>query len=297
MNTNDSVKLAKKHRVRLTKNVGGKRVPKTPAELRANIAAKIGGANAKKIRISAKRTVSQRNNYVDENAMNNAFFNANNVPFDLRENTKNAINHQFKTALINDVKASPRLKRSAVALATRIKGFIVSGQFAKAVTTVASLFHVVSLYQNPRAADDLLNQFSKTPFVRAVARSDNGSRGAIFARFMSAFGASPTESQFIYESVLATIPSNAYGRSMAGIMLNYLAMVVLSLVSMLPWDGAPRSTSFRLLSFIFTIVEQLFPSVARLVFNVVVERKSKSQSRVKSLMGVVLPLIVKQSLG
>lgn len=290
--------LARKHHVRLTKNMNnGRRIPKTAEELRENIAKKVGGANAQKIKTSAKRTVSQRNNYVDENALNNAFFNANNVPFDLRDNAKNAINHQFKTALINDVKASPRLKRSAVALATRIKGFILSGQFAKAVVTVASLFQVVSLYQNPRAADDFLDQFSKMPFVRAVARSDNGSRGAIFARLMSAFGASPTESQFIYESVLATMPGNAHRRSMAGIMLNYLGMVVLTLVSMLPWEGAPRSTSFRLLSFIFTIVEQLFPSVARMVFNVVVERKGKSQTRVASLMSVVLPLIVKQSLG
>jgi len=288
--------LAKKHKIRLTKNVGGKRVPKTPADIRANVAKKIGGANAQKIKVSAKRTVSQRNEFKDENAMNNAFFNANNLPFDLRTNAKNAINHRFKTALINDVKASPSLKRSAVALATRITGFITSGQFVKAVITVASLFQVVSLYQNPRAADDLLNAASKTPFMRAVFRSNNGSGTAVFARVMSALGASPTESQMIFESVMATIPENVYKRSIAGVMLNYMAMVVLSLISMLPWEGT-RAHSFRLLSFIFAMLEKLFPQVATLVFKVIVERKGTSQKRVRSLIGVALPLIVKQSLG
>lgn len=272
-----------------------------------NTAMKRAKVNARKINASAKRTVVQRNNYKDENALNNAFYNADNVPFNMRNHAKNAINHKFKTALVNDIAATPKLKRSAVALATRIKGFVASRQFVKAVVTVTSLFQVVALYQNPRAADDLLNQFSKTPFVRAVARSDNRSRGAIFARLMSAFGASTTEAQLIYESVLATIPGNVHRRSLAGIMLNYLGMVVLSLVSMLPWEGASRATSWRLLSFIFGVIEDVFPSVARLVFTVIVERKSTASSRWKglanglgkvgSLVKVALPLIVKQSLG
>jgi len=293
----DTRALAKKYGVRLTKNVNGKREKRTSAEIRIEVAKKVGGANARKITISANRAVSQRNNYKDENALNNAFFNANNVPFELRNNAKNAINHSFKTALINDVNATPKLKRSAVAFASRVKGFITSRQFAKAVATMASLFQVVLLYQNPRAADDLLNEFSKTPLVRAVMRSDSGGRSAIFARLMSAFGTSPTESQLTYEFFMATLPSNVHGRSLAGIALNYLGMVVLSLVSMLPWEGASRATSFRLLSFIFGVLEKLFPEAARLVFKVVVERKNTSQSRARNLMSVVLPLIVKQSLG
>ena len=292
----DTRALAKKYGVRLTKNVGDKREKRTPAEIRIEIAKKVGGSNAQKIKVSAKRAVSRQNNYKDENAMNNAFFNANNVPFELRNNAKNAINHSFKTALINDVNASPSLKRSAVALATRIKGFITSRQFAKAVITVASLFQVVSLYQNPRAADDVLNTFGATPFARAVFRSNSGGGGAIFARAMSALGASPTESQLIFESVMSTIPQNAYRRSLAGVMLNYLAMVVLSLVSMLPWEST-RAHSFRLLSFIFSVLEKLFPQVAQVVFKVIVERKGTSQKRVRSLIGVALPLIVKQSLS
>lgn len=288
--------LAKKHGVRLTKNVGGKRIAKTPEEIRANVAMKMNKKNATKITSSAKRTISQRNNYNAENEMNDAFFNANNVPFNLRNNAKNAMNHQFKTALINDVNAPKSLKRSAVALATRITGFIMSRQFAKAVITLASLFVVVSVYQRPRMADDLLNEFSKTPFVRSVFRSNNGSRSAVFARLMSALGASPTESQFIFESIMATIPENVHRRSLAGIMLNYLAMVILSLISMLPWENT-RAHSFRLLRFIFGVLEAMFPSVAKLVFNVIVERKATSQKRAKTLLSVALPLIVKQGLG
>jgi hypothetical protein len=275
-----------------------------------NTAMKRAKVNARKINASAKRTVVQRNNYKDENALNNAFYNADNVPFNMRNNAKNAINHKFKTALVNDIAATPKLKRSAVALATRIKGFLMSGRFVKAVVTVTSLFQVVALYQNPRAADILLDEMSKTPFMRAVARSDNGTRSALFARLMSAFSASPTESQMIYEAVLATIPGNVYGRSLAGVMLNYLGMVVLSLISMLPWEGTSRATSWRLLSFIFRVIEEMFPSVARLVFRVIVERKDTASRRLKGLKGglstlvlrkgltsVVLPLIAKQSLG
>ena len=266
-----------------------------------NTAMKRAKVNARKINASAKRTVVQRNNYKDENALNNSFVNADNVPFNMRNNAKNAINHKFKTALVNDIAATPKLKRSAVALATRIKGFVASRQFVKAVVTVTSLFQVVALYQNPRAADMVLDEMSRTPFARAVARSDNGSRGALFARLMSAIGASPTEAQLIYEAVLATIPGNVHRRSLAGIMLNYLGMVVLSLVSMLPWEGASRATSWRLLSFIFGVIEEVFPSVARLVFTVIVQRKSTASSRWKGLgkglVSVALPLIVKQSLG
>jgi len=266
-----------------------------------NSAMKMAKVNARKINTFAKRTVVQRNNYKDENALNNAFYNADNIPFNMRNNAKNAINHKFKTALVNDIAATPKLKRSAVALATRIKGFIASRQFVKAVVTVTSLFHVVALYQNPRAADMILDEMSTIPFVRAVARSNNGSRAALFARLMSAFGSSPTEAQLIYESVLATIPGNVHRRSLAGIMLNYLGMVVLSLISMLPWKGASRATSWRLLSFIFKVIEQVFPDVARLVLNVIVERKSKANSRWKGLgkglVTVALPLIAKQSLG
>lgn len=267
-----------------------------------NTAMKRAKVNARKINASAKRTVVQRNNYKDENALNNAFFNADNVPFNMRNNAKNAINHKFKTALVNDIAPSPKLKRSAVALATTIKGYLTSGQFVKAVVTMANLFLVVSLYQYyPRMGNNILNEMSKTPFARAVSRSNNGSRSAFFARLLSAFGASPTKAQMIYESLMLTIPHNVHRRSLAGIMLNYLAMVVLALISMLPWEGASRQTSFRLLKFILQVIEQMFPKVAQLVFDVIVERKTTAKNRTtkirNKLISVVLPLILKESLS
>ena len=268
----------------------------------ATVAMKRAKVNARKINVSAKRTVMQRNNYKDENELNNAFFNANNVPFNMRNNAKNAINHKFKTALVNDIAPSPKLKRSAVALATTIKGYLTSGQFVKAVVTMTNLFLVVLLYQYyPRMGDNILNEMSKTPFARAVSRSNNGSRSAFFARLLSAFGASPTKAQMIYESLMLTIPHNVHRRSLAGIMLNYLAMVVLALISMLPWEGASRQTSWRLLKFILQVIEQMFPKVAQLVFDVIVERKTTAKNRTtkirNKLISVVLPLILKESLS
>jgi hypothetical protein len=284
--------LAKKHKIRLTKNVGGRRMQKTEAELRANIAKKVVGANVRKINNSAKLAV-----YKAENEMNNVFFNANNVPFNLRNKTKNAINHKFKTTLINNVNAPPAMKRSAVALGTRISGYIKSGKFLKAVWTLASLMSAVLVYQNPRAADDYLNHFSTIPFLRAVGRSNDGRVPGMFARAMSLFGTSATFSQGTYEYMMSTLPNNVHRRSVAGLTLNYLAMVILTLIAILPWENKNRNYSYRLLVFIFKNVEKHFPTIVKVVYDVTVERKETSKRRGRTLMRTVLPLILKESLG
>jgi len=298
---------AKKQKIRVTKNVSGKRVPLTVKELRAALRVNYDSAmensfsdienNAK----SAVREFKKNGNvfYNAENELNNVFFNANNSAFELRDEAKNAIDLKFKTKLINNAypEKNKKLKESAVRFATKIKNMVMNKNLPKAVATLTMLLQVVYLHQNPRFMNNQINQFGRVPFLRAIFRKGDG----LFARSLSAFGASPTEAQAIYETLMATVPGNAYDRSLAGVFTTYLTMVVLSLISMLPWEST-RGISFAVLKFIFRQLELLFPSVAKTVFKVVVERKRTSVERGKSIVKTVsltktlLPLIVQLAL-
>lgn len=302
---------AKKQKIRVTKNVSGKRVPLTAKELRAKLqlrqikdndsAMENSFSNIENNAKSAVREFVRNGNvfYNAENELNNVFFNANDTPFELRNGAKNAIDHKFKTKLINDAypEKNKKLKESAVRFATKIKNMVVNKNLPKAVATLTMLLQVVYLHQNPRFVDAQINKYGRVPFLRAIFRKGNG----LFARSLSAFGASPTEAQAIYETVMATVPGNAYNRSLAGVFTTYLTMVVLSLISMLPWEST-RGVSFTVLKFVFRQLELLFPQVAKTVFKVAVERKRTSVERGKAIVKTVsltktlLPLIVQLAL-
>lgn len=298
---------AKKQKIRVTKNVSGKRVPLTEKELRAALRTNYDSAmensfsNIENNAKSAVREFKKNGNvfYNAENELNNVFFNANNSAFELRDEAKNAIDLKFKNKLINNAypEKNKKLKESAVRFATKIRNMVMNKNLPKAVSTLTMLLQVVYLHQNPRFMNNQINQFGRVPFLRAIFRKGDG----LFARSLSAFGASPTEAQAIYETVMATIPGNAYDRSVAGVFTTYLTMVVLSLISMLPWEST-RGISFAVLKFIFRQLELLFPSVAKTVFKVVVERKRTSVERGKSIVKTVsltktlLPLIVQLAL-
>jgi len=298
---------AKKQKIRVTKNVSGKRVPLTEKELRAALRTNYDSAmensfsNIENNAKSAVREFKKNGNvfYNAKNELNNVFFNASNTAFELRDEAKNAIDLKFKTKLINNAypEKNKKLKESAVRFATKIRNMVMNKNLPKAVATLTMLLQVVYLHQNPRFMNNQINQFGRVPFLRAIFRKGDG----LFARSLSAFGASPTEAQAIYETVMATIPGNAYDRSVAGVFTTYLTMVVLSLISMLPWEST-RGISFAVLKFIFRQLELLFPSVAKTVFKVVVERKRTSVERGKSIVKTVsltktlLPLIVQLAL-
>jgi len=298
---------AKKQKIRVTKNVSGKRVPLTEKELRAALRTNYDSAmenSFSNIENNAKSAVREFNKngnvfYNAKNELNNVFFNASNTAFELRDEAKNAIDLKFKTKLINNAypEKNKKLKESAVRFATKIRNMVMNKNLPKAVATLTMLLQVVYLHQNPRFMNNQINQFGRVPFLRAIFRKGDG----LFARSLSAFGASPTEAQAIYETVMATIPGNAYDRSVAGVFTTYLTMVVLSLISMLPWEST-RGISFAVLKFIFRQLELLFPSVAKTVFKVVVERKRTSVERGKSIVKTVsltktlLPLIVQLAL-
>lgn len=329
---------AQRKKIRITRRVNGKRVYLSASELRNAIQKvktrrppckprprKFNYDSAMENNVRANANISRdaarviknlsknkntNNEFFDaENTLNNVFFNANNSPFELRRNAENSIAMHFKTKLANDAlvahgnvtKRLPgvrweKLKTSAVRLAQKIKGMVASGNFVKAVATLGALMQVVYIHQNPRMYNNMINaSMGRVPLVRAVFRKGNG----LFARSLSAFGASPTEAQAIYEAVMGTIPENAYNRSLAGVFLSYLSMVTLSLVSMLPWKQT-RGISFAVLQFMFRQIERAFPSVAKVVFKVLVERKATSTNRAKrvvagaaTLTKSVLPLILR----
>jgi hypothetical protein len=289
---------ARRLKVRVTKNVNGKRVALSVEELRnavnkASTKVKIQNANAivgnivndvKKEKVRRRRNVFV--NAQDE--LENIFFNANNTPFNLRNDTENAIKTKSKTALID--KAMPKLKvkgasksfmdkmkAEAVKTADHIRSLIVEGKIAKAIYTLSVLFVVYKLYQNPTLMDrQVLDHVRKIPYLRPVL--SNPKEGKV-AWFLSLMGAKPTETQLRYEFFMSNQLNNTQkGLSMAGAGMSYLAMVILSLVSVLPYKKL-EGRSKRVLDYIFTQLQRYAPVVGSLVLYVMAERYSTSKQR------------------
>jgi len=286
---------ARRLKVRVTKNVNGKRVPLTIEELRnavtkAKTKVKIQNANAivANIQKDVKKEKVRRRRNVFVNASNEFWYDANNTPFNLRNDTENAIKTKSKTALID--KAMPKLKvkgasksfmdkmkAEAVKTADHIRSLIVEGKIAKAIYTLSVLFVVYKLYQNPTLMDrQVLDHVRKIPYLRPVL--SNPKEGKV-AWFLSLMGAKPTETQLRYEFFMSNqLNETRKGLSMAGAGMSYLAMVILSLVSVLPYKKL-EGRSKRVLDYIFTQLQRFAPLVGSLVLYVMAERYSTSKQR------------------
>ena len=237
------------------------------------------------------------------------FFNANNKSFPINKKVSLAMRKNNATLLIKeriavtkrlfpsvDVK---KLESESKKVARTIAKFVQSGQILKAVQTVGSLFAVFYLLsKNPRAVDNTLNTFMKLPLLRPIGRtipSDRwNSRIQVgITKFFSYFSASPTYSQSIYESFLSTIPTNVYGRSVAGISVQYLSMVILALIAILPYEKQTKLTR-QILDYMFKVLDKLFPVVATIVTDVLMQRGDSTRVRLgKVVRGAVsaAPLI------
>ena len=237
------------------------------------------------------------------------FFNANNKSFPINKKVSVAMRKNNATLLIKeriavtkrlfpsvDVK---KLESESKKVARTIAKFVQSGQILKAVQTVGSLFAVFYLLsKNPRAVDNTLNTYMKLPLLRPVGRiipSDrwNSRIKVEISKFFSRWSASPTYSQAIYESFLSTIPTNVYGRSVAGISVQYLSMVILALIAILPYEKHTKLTR-QILDYIFKVLDKFFPVVATIITDVLVQRGDSTRVRLgKVVRGAIraAPLI------
>lgn len=229
----------------------------------------------------------------------NVFFNANNKTFPVNKNVSLAMRKNNASLIIKeriavtkrlfpsvDVK---KLESESKKVARTIAKFVQSGQILKAVRTLGSLFAVFYLLsKNPRAVDNTLNTFMKLPLLRPIGRTIPSDRWnsriqVEISKLFSVFAASPTYSQAIYESFLSTIPSNVYGRSVVGISVQYLTMIILALIAILPYEKQTKLTR-QLLDYIFKVLDKLFPVVATIVTDVLVQRGDSTKVRVGQIM-------------
>lgn len=298
---------AKKLKIRITRNVNGRRVPLTARELQTAIDKK----KRNRIKDEIKEIIETSKNAV-ENAKNeffnasneeleNVFFNANNTPFNLRDDFENAIKKKDDKVLIDkamrdlevkgmDKSTMSAMKRDAIKTANYIKNLIKSGKIAKALFTISMLFATYKLYQNPTFIDrTLLNEVRKVPFMKPVLSDPRkGKIGWLF----SVAGFDPTKKeQGIYELGMSNALDNKVpGRSVAGIGTSYLTMVILSLVSVLPYDST-RGTSLAALKLIFKLTAQYAPTVGKIIVDNFVSRKMTAQSRAQTVLTMVPQLI------
>ena len=232
----------------------------------------------------------------------NVFYNASNKSFPVNTKLDLALRKKDPDFLLKQLTPLPgvnvnRMESEAKKVAKRIANFVKSGDFRNAMQTTGSVLAIVYLlYANPRFMDNQLNVPLKYPFFKSVGRtigppSDKVGLfkqyfGKNLSEYFGIFSASVTTSQSIYESLLSTISKNAYGRSMMGVATQYLAMVVLALISYLPYDKEAKFCR-NFLSYIFKILKMLQPRVEKLVVNVVVERVEASKRRTKMMTGAL----------
>ena len=247
------------------------------------------------------RTRIEREGNVYYNASNKSFQVNNKLNLALRKNNPDILLKQLTPLPGVDVK---KMESETKKVAKRIANFVKSGDFRNAMQTTGSLFAIFYLLKvNPRFMNNYLDVPLKYPIVKSVGRIIPSEKVGLFkqyfgknlSQYFSYLTASATTSQAIYESLLSTSTSNAYGRSITGQASQYLAMVILALIAYLPYE---KETKFcrNYLSYILKVLKMLYPHIERLVMTVITERVKTTGRRSEKLgkgLGTVGSIVYK----
>jgi hypothetical protein len=247
------------------------------------------------------RTRIEREGNVYYNASNKSFQVNNKLNLALRKNNPNILLKQLTPLPGVDVK---KMESETKKVAKRIANFVKSGDFRNAMQTTGSLFAIFYLLKvNPRFMNNYLDVPLKYPIVKSVGRIIPSEKVGLFkkyfgrnlSQYFSYLTATATTSQAIYESLLSTSTSNAYGRSITGQASQYLAMVILALIAYLPYE---KETKFcrNYLSYILKVLKMLYPHIEKLVMTVITERVKTTGRRSEKLgkgLGTVGSIVYK----
>ena len=298
---------AKRLKIRVTKTVNGKRIPLSVAELSAAIEKVKQREIKKEIKeiVAISKSAAANANDVFYNASNNnlenEFFNADNTPFELRDDFENAIRNKNGKKLIDKAMSDLKVKgieqstldamrRDAAKMANYIGDLVKSGKLAKALFTISALFSVYKLYENPTLIDrTVLNEVRKIPFLKPVMSDPrSGKIGWLF----SVAGFDPTKrEQGLYEVGMSDAFDNRVpGRSIAGLGASYLTMVVLSLTSVLPYEKT-RGPSIYVLKLVFKLIASYAPTVGKIVIDNFVSKKTTAHGRAQTALSLIPKLI------
>ena len=297
---------AKRLKIRVTKTVNGKRIPLSVAELSAAIEKVKQREIKKEIKeiVAISKSAAANANEVFHNASNNLeneFFNADNTPFELRDDFENAIRNKNGKKLIDKAMSDLKVKgvkqstldamrRDAAKMANYIGDLVKSGKLTKALFTISALFSVYKLYENPTLIDrTVLNEVRKIPFLKPVMSDPrSGKIGWLF----SVAGFDPTKKeQGLYEIGMSDAFDNRVpGRSIAGLGASYLTMVVLSLTSVLPYQKT-RGPSIYVLKLVFKLIASYAPTVGKIVIDNFVSKKTTAHGRAQTALSLIPKLI------
>jgi len=299
---------AKRLKIRVTKNVNGKRVSLSVTELADAIDKKkkrqVVTKDIRKIVAISKGAAANANDVfynASNNNLENEFFNADNTPFELRDDFENAIRNKNGKRLIDKAMSDLKVKgveqstldamrRDAAKMANYIGDLVKSGKLAKALFTISALFSVYKLYENPTLIDrTVLNEVRKIPFLKPVMSDPrSGKIGWLF----SVAGFDPTKKeQGLYEIGMSDALDNRVpGRSIAGLGASYLTMVVLSLTSVLPYEQT-RGPSIYVLKLVFKLIASYAPTVGKIVIDNFVSKKTTAHGRAQAALSLLPKLI------
>ena len=150
-----------------------------------------------------------------------------------------------------------------------IKGFIANGQLLTALRVIVPLIFTAYLSSiNPRFTTLIIQggirSLSKYfPFMAPITNKSSEWYKRLYAFII--YTTKPTKERAMYDTMMADVPGNKYGRSLIGMYTQFLTIAVTFMMAAIPIDGTGTAQAF------YQILLRLIQFSAKVVFNNVVE--------------------------
>jgi hypothetical protein len=150
-----------------------------------------------------------------------------------------------------------------------IKGFIANGQLLTALKVIVPLIFTAYLSSiNPRFTTLIIQggirSLSKYfPFMAPITNKSSEWYKRLYAFII--YTTKPTKERAMYDTMMADVPGNKYGRSLIGMYTQFLTIAVTFMMAAIPIDGTGTAQAF------YQILLRLIQFSAKTVFNNVVE--------------------------
>jgi hypothetical protein len=149
-----------------------------------------------------------------------------------------------------------------------IKDFIARGQLLTALRVIVPLIFVAYLNSiNPRFTTLIIQggirSLSKYfPFMAPITNKSSEWYKRLYALII--YTSNPTKERTMYDTMMADVPGNKYGRSLIGMFTQFLTIAVTFMMAAIPIDGTGTAQAF------YQILLRVIQSFAKAVFNNIV---------------------------
>lgn len=158
---------------------------------------------------------------------------------------------------------------------------------------VITVLYMLMLYSNPRYPDDVINQFVQYEGSRVPGRILGRNRGKdphwlrkwlnTFQPLVNRFY--QTDAETVYRGILATLPNNTYGRSLAGREGSAgLVAFFVALIISFPYTRAGAEEAIRMIAFTVRQLDFIAPMLAAI--NFIASRTGARRQLAREMMAI-----------